>query len=138
MGHALFCKNMRVGHTKLAFVKMNFSSPPPPVLYDQSLISFERKEELVLACVLGARKEKLERSGIASSLDFPLRALTLSCALATQAKLVQKLEEELSSRHFAQPRLTAPGSPKLVRRILRSKLRVVGFETSVLDEFSAY
>ena len=87
--------------------------------------------------MLGARKEKLERSGIASSLDFPLRALTLSCALATQAKLVQNLEEELSSRHFAQPRLTAPGSPKLVG-ILRSKFRVVGFETSVLDEFSAY
>ena len=40
MGHALFCKNMRVGHTKLAFVKMNFSSPPPPVLYDQSLIKY--------------------------------------------------------------------------------------------------
>ena len=31
---------MRVGHTKLAFVKMNFSSPPPPVLYDQSLMVF--------------------------------------------------------------------------------------------------
>ena len=40
MGHALFCKNMRVGHTKLAFVKMNFSSPPPPVLYDQSLTTY--------------------------------------------------------------------------------------------------
>ena len=36
---------MRVGHTKLAFVKMNFSSPPPPVLYDQSLKEVESKSK---------------------------------------------------------------------------------------------
>ena len=29
-GHGLFCKNMRVGHIKLVFTKMNFSSEPAP------------------------------------------------------------------------------------------------------------
>ena len=36
VGHGLFCKNMRVGHIKLIFIKMK-NAATPPVLHDQSL-----------------------------------------------------------------------------------------------------
>ena len=31
VGHVLFCKNIRVGHIKLAFIKMNLSCPTSPL-----------------------------------------------------------------------------------------------------------
>jgi len=36
VGHVLFCKNKRVNHIKLVFIKKG-SAPTPPEIYDQSL-----------------------------------------------------------------------------------------------------